>query len=130
MFKAFSSMMKLEKAPITPDEIAYVETAVPTGDPKDVAEHARALSGSREACYGLSLAYFQVDPERAYMWATMALLAGHLEANGWMKRLEGSVSRQARYQLEIIARKWFLLHKADFVREKAARAEAMKGWKR
>lgn len=129
MFKVFRDMMKHEKATLTPEEIAYVETpaTVPTDTQRN--DHADALAGSRAACYGLSLEYMTLDREKAYLWATVALLAGHPEANGWMNTLKQGLSRNQTYLLEVLARKWYQIHKADFARTKATRAEAVKEMK-
>lgn len=119
MFKKLFGMVKQEYAPLTDDEMALV-SAVP-------AKYNKALSGSRNACYLLSIHFSQKNTEGAYLWATIALLAGHREAANWMSVLDRQVPRERRFYLETVARKWYNLHKEDFTRTKMA-AGSSENW--
>ena len=121
IFKKLFGMYKQEFAPLTEDEIAFVESpdALPEksgglGTPEET--HKEALSGSRIACARLSLDYHPKDPGHSYLWAAIALLAGDRKIVSWMRTLDHEVPRDRRWYLVTIARKWYNLRKEDFAR--------------
>lgn len=117
MFKKLFSMVRQEYAPLTDDEIAYVNSN-PAEHMKE--DHDKALAGGRTACYRLAFEYGYSDPLRGYLWATVALLAGSPNALELMRILDHTVPRDQRFYIETIARKWYNLHKDNFAATKAA----------
>ena len=133
MFKKLFKRFEQEFAPITSEENAFFVdvTDLPSdkstlnplsGQPWDFAQDA--LAGSMLACQQLALTYALNDNrEKAYLWATVALLAGHPDASELMRDLSPTAKRSRRFYLETCARKWYTDRKHVFEARKSSWAE-------
>jgi len=113
VFKQLFGMIRQEYSPLSPEEIEVIDNGLDLPEDKR-PDHKSALGGSRLFCYTVSLAYADVNPMKAYFWATVALLAGERDAGSWLRSLDRRLLQDQRFYLETIARKWYLAHKDDF----------------